>query len=127
MLYNSLILPFIKYFNITWASFGITKLDPIHKLQKKALRICTNSLYLAPSRPLFFKLKTMTVYDINQFKIATLMHAVKNRYAPNNKTSLFQYKFEFHQYNTRSSNNFHFPISTSNLILNSFKHTGPRI
>ena len=127
MLYNSLILPFIQYCNITWASVVKTKLDTIHKLQKRALRICTNSPYLAHSRPLFFKLKTMTVYDIHQSKIAILMYAVKHRYAPINIISLFQYNYEFHQYNTRSLNKFHYPIATSNSTLNSFKYTGPRI
>ena len=42
MLYNSLILPYIHYCNNTWASVGTTILDPIYKLQKKALRICTS-------------------------------------------------------------------------------------
>ena len=47
MLYNSLILPYIHYGNITWASVGNypSLLDPIYKLQKKALYtcICTSS------------------------------------------------------------------------------------
>ena len=37
ILYNSLL------------SVGTTILDPIYKLQKKALRICTSSSYVAPS------------------------------------------------------------------------------
>ena len=70
MLYNSLVLPYLQYCTITWASVGITKLDPIHKLQKKALNICSNSYYLAPSKPIFFCLKTLTIYEIYRFKIA---------------------------------------------------------
>ena len=53
MLYNSLIVPFIYYCNITWASVGKSLLEPVFKLQKKALRICTNSHFLAASGPYF--------------------------------------------------------------------------
>ena len=43
MLYNSLILPYITYCNLVWATGAKTKIDPIHLLQKKAIRICTGS------------------------------------------------------------------------------------
>ena len=65
MLYNSSIVPFIYYCNITWASVGKSLLEPVFKLQKKALRICTNSHFLAPSGPLFSRLETLSVYDIH--------------------------------------------------------------
>ena len=101
MLYNSLILPHIHYCNITWASVGTTILDPIYKLQNKALRICTNSSYVAPSRPLFFKLNVLNVYDIHKFKIALLMFLVNLKLAPETIANLFRYNFEYQQYNTR--------------------------
>ena len=128
MLYNSLILPYIHYCNITWASVGTTILDPIYKLQKKALRICTSSCYVAPSRPLFFKLNVLNVYDIHKFKIALLMFLVNLKLAPETIiANLFKYNFEYHQYNTRSSSKFHYTAASNNLLLRSFKHVGPRI
>ena len=127
MLYNSLILPYIHYCNITWASVGTTILDPIYKLQKKALRICTSSSYVAPSRPLFFKLNVLNVYDIHKFKIALLMFLVNLKLAPETIANLFKYNFEYHQYNTRSSSKFHYTAASNNLLLRSFKHVGPRI
>jgi len=127
MLYNSLIIPYIQYCAITWASVGITKLECIHKLQKKALRICTNSPYLAPSRPIFSRLKTLTIYDIHEFQIATLMYYVKHNLAPTNVLSFFQYNKNIYQYNTRSHTKFHYPVVASQSILNSVKHSGPRI
>ena len=117
MLYNSLILPYIHYCNITWASVGTTILDPIYKLQKKALRICTSSSYVAPSRPyLFFKLNVLNVYDIHKFKIALLMFLVNLKLAPETIAN--------HQYNTRSSSKFHYTAASNNLLLSSFKHCG---
>ena len=127
MLYNSLILPYIYYCNITWASVGTTILDPIYKLQKKALRICTSSSYVAPSRPLFFKLNVLNVYNIHKFKLALLMFLVDLKLAPETIANLFKYNFEYHQYNyTRSSSKFHYTTASNNLLLRSFKHVGPR-
>ena len=127
MLYNSLILPYIYYGNITWASCGITKLNPIHRLQKKALRICSNSPYLAPSRPIFSRLKTLTIFDIHKIQIAILMYYVKHNLAPRNITNLFLYNQDYHQYDTRSHSKFHYPLTRSQSTLNSFKSVGPRI
>ena len=126
MLYNSLVLPYLQYCTITWANVGITMLDPIHKLQKKALRICSNSAYLAPSQPLFFRLKTLTIYEIYELKIANLMFYVNNNLAPVNICNLFRYNKDIHQYNTRSRFKFNYPVANSHSILKSVRHTGPR-
>ena len=50
--YNSIILPYISYCNLVWASQK-TKINHILLLQKKAVRLCTNAAYLANTEPLF--------------------------------------------------------------------------
>ena len=44
MLYNSLILPYIHYCNITWASVGTTILDPIFYYKRKHYAILLTHL-----------------------------------------------------------------------------------
>ena len=39
MLYYSMVFPYINYCNLVWASTHQTKLEPIYRLQKRALRI----------------------------------------------------------------------------------------
>ena len=102
MLYNCLILPYLQYCNITWASVGKTKLEPLHKLQKKALRICTNSHYQAHSRPLFFRLRTLNIYDIHKIQSAILMYNVSNNISPKRISHMFTLNKSVHSYNTRS-------------------------
>ena len=46
MLYNALILPYKNYCNI-WGNCSKTKINLLLLLQKKAIRICTQSSYLA--------------------------------------------------------------------------------
>ena len=65
ILYNALILPYITYCNIVWGNCGLTKTNSILLLQKRALRLITNSHYFANSEPLFYKLKSLKVNDIH--------------------------------------------------------------
>ena len=104
MLYKYLILPYINYCNIVWTGTESTKLDAIYKLQKKALRICTCSSYLASSCPLFYKLNTLNVFDIRKLQIALLMFKCLNNIAPKIISSWFIRNNAIHNYNTRSSN-----------------------
>ena len=127
MLYNSLILPYINYCNIVWTGTGSTKLDAIYKLQKKALRICTCSSYLASSCPLFYKLNTLNVFDIRKLQIALLMFKCLNNIAPKIISSWFIRNNTVHNYNTRSSNKLHFGEVRNDNSLRLVRHQGPRI
>ena len=60
-LYNSWILPCLQYCSIIWASTYSTHLLPLLRLQKKAIRIITNSPPRAHSYPLF---KTLQILEI---------------------------------------------------------------
>ena len=127
MLYNSLILPYVQYCNIVWASTWNSKLEPIHKLQKKALRVCTSSPFLAPSKPIFSRLKTLNIYDIKHFQIAILMFKKMNNIVPTNIANLFTVNIDVHHYDTRSSSKLHYDKVNSTNSLQSVRHQGPRI
>ena len=127
MLYNSLILPYLQYCNITWANVGTTKLGIFHKFQKKALRICTNSHYQAHSLPLFHRLRTLNVYDIHKIQSAILMFNVYNNLSPKNISQMFVLNKSIHSYNTRSSTKYHYQKVITKAMFNSIRHNGPRI
>ena len=74
---------FIQYFNITvcytycnlaWGNCGSTKTNSYLLLQKRALSLITNSLYLAPAEPLFSQLKTPKVSDSHTLQRTIFMH-----------------------------------------------------
>ena len=50
-LYNTLILPYFNYCILTWGT-TINKGNPLHRLQKKALRLISNSNYIAHTEPI---------------------------------------------------------------------------
>lgn len=112
-LYCTLILPYLQYCNIVWASTFPTKLERLHKLQKRVVRLIANAHYLAPSKKYFsIKFNTLTVYDINKLQIATFVYSCLQN-SSNSSNSIFNNFFirnnQIHIYQTRNASKIHFP------------------
>jgi hypothetical protein len=59
-----------------------TNIDKIYKLQKKVIRIITNSNYRAHTEPLFAKLRILKLRDIIKRATLCFMHSIYHAYAP---------------------------------------------
>ena len=106
MLYNTLILPYISYCNIIWAtSRSVT--DAIMLLQKKAVRICAGAGYRDHTRPLFIELRSLTVNDIHFLQTSLFMYRFNNNLLPASFASMFHLNNAIHSYPTRQSTNIH--------------------
>ena len=127
MLYNTLVLPYINYCNIVWGNGNITFINNILKLQKRALRICTGSHYLAHSDPLFHKLHSLKINDINVLQTAVFMFKLNANLLPTTFDKLFSHNKNIHHYPTRVSDNFHLSNPLSSLASRSIRHYGPDI
>ena len=127
MIYNTLILPYLNYCNIVWGNCHQTKLNHILLLQKKAVRICTNSTYLSHTDPLFHQLKVFKIHDINTLQIALFMFKYNKQLLPPVFNDFFSYNNSIHSYPTRSRNNIH--LSNPKIVLahKSLRHHGPDI
>ena len=69
--YHAIIYPFLLYGVSVWGNVCKTRLEPIHIMQKKFVKMATyNDIYpatpgpLAHTPPLFYKLKVLTIFDI---------------------------------------------------------------
>ena len=102
MIYNTLILPYLNYCNIVWGNCHKTKLNHILLLQKKAVRICTNSTYLSHTNPLFHRLKVYKIHDINTHQIAMFMFKYNKELLPPVFSNFFSYNKSLPSYPTRS-------------------------
>lgn len=125
MLYNSLILPYITYCNIVWATSSKTKINSIYLLQKKAVRICTDSQYLAHSRPLFHQLKTLTLFDINSLHSLLFIYKYLNNMLPHSFQNFYTLNNAVHSYPTRSSSYIHLVNPKLLIAHKSIRHHGP--
>ena len=72
-LYNSLVLSYLSYCIVVWGNSSPARMDVLFKLQKRAIRICTNSNYRAHSAPLFRKLKTLNVHVLFLYLYHTII------------------------------------------------------
>ena len=79
MLYNAHILPHLHYCTPIWCCTYPSHLLPLFRLQKKIIRIITNSDYFAHTQPLFKETNLLKIYDINKMQIGIYMYKNYNR------------------------------------------------
>ena len=77
-LYNSMILPYLYYRNLAWAGTYKSNLQRIVTLQKRALRIVSNSTYIAHTGPIFKELNLLKFHYIHSFQLVTFMFSFQN-------------------------------------------------
>ena len=73
-LYCTLVLPYINYGIPIWGKACKTYLEKIHKLQKWAVRLLSNSYYHSHSAPLFQKHDILDVYVSYKLELGVFMY-----------------------------------------------------
>jgi len=123
--YTTLVLPYLNYCNIIWADGNNCNLNAILLKQKKIIRLCTGSHWLAHSSPLFKQVNTLTIYDIHKMHKAIFMYKFINNNLPINFNDLFLKNEAFHNYGTRSFSNLRPCHFKTNLGMNTIPRQGP--
>ena len=75
-LYSTLVMPYLNYCCEIWENTYKSRIQPLHIIQKRAIRICQKADYRSHSRPLFYQLKTLNVHDIVNFKCMVFMYNI---------------------------------------------------
>ena len=121
-LYYSFIYPYLCYGIEVWGNACNIHLLPLLKLQKKIVRMITNSKYLAPSNPLFERLHILKVAKIYVVQTQMYMH----KFLLNKLPSLFNHMFTrnsaIHSYITRQIDHFHLPRCRTDIFKRSFRY-----
>ncbi len=105
-LYCTLILPYLSYGILLWGSACYVNLNRIFKLQKRAIRIISNSSYLCHTKPLFEKYNVLDIFDLYSKEVCLFMHKYHNGLLPRAFDNLFTNMKDVHDYNTRNKNNY---------------------
>ena len=126
-IYNAFILSTLSYCNSVWANTYPSHLDKLIKLQKKAIRICTNSHYMSHSSPLFKRLRTLKLHDVNNLQIASIMQRYNTNTLPRYLMDMFYLNLKIHNYSTRNANKFHRWVYSNDISKYSLRHSGPII
>lgn len=126
-LYYTLINPYFEYCNIIWATNSTGTLAKLFRIQKRALRLITNSKWNAHTDPLFRQCKMLTIYKLNQLQVGCFMYKVYKRSLPQYFIDMFQPNSAIHHYNTRQCNNYHVPSHRLTVTSNSMRILGVKI
>ena len=100
-LYNSLIVPHFTYGILAWGS----NTSRMFQMQKKCVRLITNSKYNAHTNPLFLSLNLLKLEDIYKINILKFHFQYCHNLLPFYLQNLnFRQQSDVHQHNTRNKN-----------------------
>ena len=98
-LYNALVLPHFQFSILNWGF----KANKIVRLQKRAIRVITNSKYNAHVEPLLKKFNLLKISDIFRNSLLKLYYKYKSGNLPHYVMHMFSTESNVHRYNTRSN------------------------
>lgn len=126
-IYNSLFLPYLNYCSVVWGNTSFENLNRLILLQKKAVRILSNSCFLAHTAPLFQNLKILTVESLFKHRIAIFMFKhLKNVHPPYIK-DMFSLVSSNHNICTRSSTKYFCNLPRTKFFQETLRFKGPSI
>ena len=102
-------------------------LNSILVKQKRIVRLCTNSSWLAHTPPLFSQLNTLTIYDIHNLIKALFMYNFATKNLPSNFDNYFVKNSAFHRHATRSAQLFRPAVFKYNLARCTIRTQGPSL
>ena len=112
-LYMSLIQPYLNHCNTIWGATDKTIIEPLFRLQKKAIRLVNRAHYLEHTKPIFVSMKILTVYQLHDLNCLAFIYKCLNSDKYLNYKNEMTRNAHNHDYNTR--NNSHFRLSDRDL------------
>ena len=115
-IYYCLVYSHLSYGIHVWGSAGLSFLNPLNVLQKKAVRVLSNERHfqiygnpgpLVASSPLFKNLELLKLNDIFKLNIVKFIYETLCFESPENFWNWFQYTHDIHAYSTKSSSVIH--------------------
>ena len=94
---------------IRYGDIIILVINKLVLIQKKLARIITCSPYRAHTEPLMYANKMLSVSDINRYLTGTFMYQCIHKEAPEMFLNVFHTNSNFHDHDTRHSEDLHVP------------------
>ena len=129
-LYNALFLSFLQFGIIVWGQTFASYMDPIFKLQKKAVRAISFQPHMSPSAPIFTDFKLLRLSEIFELRLLTFVFDSINRISPSCFHNFFLFNSSVHQYSTRQASQGNLFMSRKNSVLyglKSIKYLGAKL
>ena len=126
-LYHSFVFPYLTYCIEIWGNASDIHLDALIKIQKKIVRIISNSAFLAHTDELFKELNILPVHKLKLQRICLQMFKYNNNTLPESISELFVPYTAIHTYNTRNKHNIRPKQSNRAYMYKNFSFIGVHI
>ena len=129
-LYNALFMPFLQYGIVARGQTFDLYIEPLFKLQKRAVRAISHQPFLAHSLPIFKNLKLLRIVDIFKLKLLSFVYESVNMIAAVCFHNFLFLNSTVHCHNTRQSTRgdvFLANINTSQYDLKSIRYLGAKL
>ena len=114
-LYNSFVYPYFTYCIEVWGNVCPTHLDPLVKIQKRAIRTIVGAKKFEHTEPIFRRLKLLNLHEIYIYFVQLFMYKYHNGILPFVFNDLFVLNASVHTHYTRQHNQLHVPRICSTL------------
>lgn len=109
-LYYAFIHSHLSYCLPIWSSCRQSYLDPLVKIQKKAMRIITGRHYNAHTANIFNNLGILPLHELSKFTKLTIMYDFINKKMPSSFSEFWRKNNEINPRTLRNSDEFHIPL-----------------
>ena len=100
-LYNALFLSFLQYALIVWGQTCASYIEPIFKLQKKAVKATSFQPHMSSSLPIFKDFKLLKLSEIFELRLLIFVFDSVNKTSPSCFHDFFLFCSSVHHYSTR--------------------------
>ena len=126
-LYYSFVYPHLGYCIEIWGNANVEYTSALFRLQKKCVRIITNSAWKSHTEPLYKSLDILTLNDLYVYRLYMFMYKFKNNGLPKIFDNFFTCNNIFHQYPTRTQNAFRLPVFKSEIRRKTLRFTAAKL
>ncbi len=123
-------MSFLQYGITVWGQTYDSYLDPILKLQKKAVRAISHEHHLSHTLPIFKNLKLLRLQDIFRVKMKSFVYESLNKINPSCFHNFFSLNCRIHQHFTRQSHHGNVFLTQKNSLqygLKSIRYLGAKM
>ena len=113
-MYNAFIYPYNTYCITVWGNTFSSVLEPLMKLQKRAVRQITGAGRYGHTMPIFQSLNILNIPKLSIYSVLIFLYKYHHRDLPNFFADFFMTNDTFHEHDTRQRKQFRPPLARSN-------------
>lgn len=106
-LYNAFVYPHFMYCICIWGNAYQSYIEPLFKLQKRAVRLIVGAKRLAHSAPIFSCIKVLQIQKLYIYNVLFFMYKYHHNRLPSIYTNFFTRNNTIHSHNTRQQAHLH--------------------